>query len=66
MRHFYLKFKNKNGTFLLKIHIKECKLKKLVEKIFFKIYNKEKFKECKIMTKIAESLEAVYIYIYIS
>ena len=39
--------------------------KNLVEKIVFKIYNKEKFEEYKRMTKIAESLGAVYIYIYI-
>ncbi len=48
-----------------RVNIKYCQ-KNLVEKMIFKIYNKEKIKEHKIMTKLAESLEAVYIYIYIS
>ena len=39
---------------------------KILEKVIFKIYNKEKLKEQIQMTKIAESLGAVYIYIYIS
>ena len=38
---------------------------KILEKVIFKIYNKEKLKEQIQMTKIAESLGAVYIYIYI-
>ncbi len=36
----------------------------LLEKNNNQIYNKEKFKESKQMTKVAETLEAVYIYIY--
>ena len=40
-----------------------CYLKKnSVEKISYKIYNKEKIRSIKVMTKNAESLEAVYIY----
>ena len=37
----------------------------LLEKNNNQIYNKEKFKESKQMTKVAETLEAVHIYIYI-
>ena len=42
-----------------------AQIKKIIEKYNYKIYNKEKLKECKKMTKMAESLGAVYIYIYI-
>ena len=37
-----------------------------LEKIITQIYNKEKVEEQKRMTKTAETLETVYIYIYIS